>query len=291
MEPIITLWHWTNPLWISEIWWWENKDIYKYFWEFTKIVWNELWNDVKYRLTINEPEVFTGYAYYEWIRPPNKKSAFLFIKVVNNLIKAHIESYKLLKSINTDFQIWMSKNNTLFEAYNWYFLNKLKKWFADYVWNYYILDKINKYQDFIWLNYYFHNRINWKFNQNENLITSDLWRELYPWWIYDVLIDLKNRYNKPIMIVENGLADYADEKRELYIRETLKSTYNAICEEVEVLWYLHWSLLDNFEWDQRKRPRFGLVEIDYESMERKVRSSANYYSNIIKNNWIVDEKN
>lgn len=92
------------------------------------------------------------------------------------------------------------------------------------------------------------------------------------------------------MIVENGLADYADEKRELYIRETLKSTHNAICEEVEVLWYLHWSLLDNFEWDQWKRPRFGLVEINYESMERKVRNSTKYYSNIIKNNWIVDEK-
>ena len=106
--------------------------------------------------------------------------------------------------------------------------------------------------------------------------------EIYPEGIYHVLKDLK-KYRKPIYITENGIADARDEKRAEFIKDHLKWVHKAIEESVDVRGYFYWSLLDNFEWDKGFWPRFGLVEIDYETLERKIRSSAWEYKKIIAN--------
>jgi beta-glucosidase/6-phospho-beta-glucosidase/beta-galactosidase len=60
--------------------------------------------------------------------------------------------------------------------------------------------------------------------------------------------------------------------------------WKAIQDGVDVRGYLHWSLLDNFEWDKGFWPRFGLVKIDYKTKERTVRKSAMLYKEIIEQN-------
>ena len=60
----------------------------------------------------------------------------------------------------------------------------------------------------------------------------------------------------------------------------------AINEGVNVRGYLHWSLMDNFEWDKGFWPRFGLVEVNYKSLERKIRPSALEYKKIIEDSAI-----
>ena len=105
--------------------------------------------------------------------------------------------------------------------------------------------------------------------------------ELYPEAIYHCLIDLK-KYRKPIYVTESGLADAKDEKRSWFIRETLKNVRRAMEEGADVRGYFYWSLLDNFEWDKGFWPRFGLAEVDYETLERKIRPSALEYAKIIK---------
>lgn len=62
--------------------------------------------------------------------------------------------------------------------------------------------------------------------------------------------------------------------------------HKAISEGVDVRGYFHWSLLDNFEWQQGFWPRFGLVEIDYKTQERRIRQSAYEYAKIVKANAI-----
>ena len=112
--------------------------------------------------------------------------------------------------------------------------------------------------------------------------------ELYPEAIYFVLKDLK-KFNKPIYITENGLADAKDQKRSWFIFESLKNVHRAMEEGVDVRGYLHWSLMDNFEWDKGFWPRFGLLEIDYKSSERKIRPSAKFYRDICVTNGITKE--
>jgi beta-glucosidase len=94
------------------------------------------------------------------------------------------------------------------------------------------------------------------------------------------LNDLK-KYQKPIYITENGLADKEDKYRAWYIKEVLKNVNRAIKDGVDVRGYFHWSLLDNFEWSNGFWPRFGLVEVDYKTFKRTVRESAREFSKII----------
>jgi beta-glucosidase len=69
----------------------------------------------------------------------------------------------------------------------------------------------------------------------------------------------------------------------------LKNIYRAISDGVDVRGYLHWALLDNFEWEKGFWPRFGLIEVDYETLERKIRPSAYFYRDIIRENGITKE--
>ena len=82
------------------------------------------------------------------------------------------------------------------------------------------------------------------------------------------------------------MADAKDIHREKFIKEHLKWTHKAIEEEIDVRGYFYWSLLDNFEWNEGFWPRFGLVEMDYKTMERKIRPSAWEYAKIAKENAV-----
>ncbi|MDW8279992.1 MAG: glycoside hydrolase family 1 protein [bacterium] len=286
IERFVTLWHWTIPVWLEKIGGFENKQIDYYFTRYIERVVKEFNNLVNFWITINEPEIYSAMSYFYGAWPPQKKNLFKYFKIFNNLIDIHNLSYKIIKEISLNSKIGISKNNTHFEAYRNRFINVILKKIADWWWNDYFLNKTKDCQDFIGLNYYFYNRINFGFNKNENKIISDLGWELRPQSIYYVLKDLK-KFNKPIYITENGLADKKDTKRAWFIFETLKNIYKAINEGVDIRGYLHWSLIDNFEWDKGFWPRFGLIEVNYKNLNRKIRPSAFFYKEICLNNGIT----
>ena len=282
LEPFVTLWHWTMPVWFARKGGFEKNGNIKYFVRFCEYVTKEFKDDVTFWITLNEPEIYTTSSYLKGVWPPQKKNLISYLLVIKNLIKVHRESYRIIKKIEPSAQIGIAKNNIYFEAYQ----NKINNWilkkFIDWWWNFYFLNRIKNCQDFIGLNHYFHNRIkNLKFGQNENKKVSDMGWELYPEAIYYVLKDLK-KYNKPVYITENGLADTKDENREWFIKESLKNIHKSISEGVDVRGYFYWSLLDNFEWDKGFWPRFGLVEIDYKTLKRKPRPSSKIYGEIVK---------
>ena len=238
----------------------------------------EFKDEIKFWVVLNEPEIYAGHSYLKGTWPPQKKSFISYYHVFRNLFKAHRDISWIMKKINPEIQIGIAKNNIYFEGW----LAPIINWW----WNFYFLNKIRNYQDFIGLNYYFHNRIKGlKFNQNKNKWVSDMGWEIYPKGIYYVLTNLK-KYKKPIYILENGVADSRDIHREKFIIEHLKWIYKAIQNDVDVRGYFHWSLLDNFEWDKGFWPRFGLVEINYKTLERKIRPSGYVYAKIAKNNTL-----
>jgi beta-glucosidase len=288
IEPFVTLWHFTNPLWFSEIGGWENKKSQYYFSRYAKKIGETLGEEINFWITLNEPEIYTLESFTLGLWPPNKKNIFSSINTIKNMIAAHKAAYNELKKINFKSNVGIAKNNIYFEAYGKNPFNKILKKIADHFWNYYFLNKIDSAQDFIGLNYYFHSRIKkFIFNQNENIKVSDIGWELYPEGIYHLLKELE-RYKKPIYITENGLADSADKNRGWYILEILKNVKKAIDEGVDVRGYFHWSLIDNFEWDKGFWPKFGLIEIDYKTFERKPRPSAEIYKKICKTNSILN---
>lgn len=291
MEPFVTLWHFTLPVWVAHQGGWENPKTIADFTNFVEKIVTVFKNEVKFWITLNEPMVYAGGAFFEGMMPPQKRNILSYLRVLGNLEKAHRATYQAIKKTDPQVQIGIAKNNVYFEAYQNRFFNRFLKKLADGWWNYYFLDRIStagngsrKLLDFIGLNYYFHNRINFGFNKNENQIISDLGWELYPKGIYHALINLHHRYHLPVYITENGLADARDEKRAWFIRETLKNVQRAISKGVDVRGYFHWSLMDNFEWDKGFWPRFGLIKIDYATQSRQIRQSAWRYAKIIQLN-------
>jgi len=279
LEPLVSLNHWTLPLWLAKRGGWLSPKISFYFNRYVKLIGEELGGYVKFWITVNEPNQYALNSYLLGVWPPQRRSVSDFFGAINNIVRAHKKAYKTLHALNPDCQVGAVKNQTFFEG-------GLLKYAAAYFHNRYFLNKTHKYLDFIGLNYYFHNRIKgFKFNHNGQERFSDLGWEIYPEGIYHVLNDLR-QYRKPIYVTENGLADKDDKKRSVFIKEHLFWIHKAISEGVDVRGYFYWSLLDNFEWEKGFWPRFGLVEVDHKTMKRIVRPSARQYAEICRNNYL-----
>ncbi len=291
MVPFVTLHHFTNPVWFHKKGSWLNRQSPEIFSRYVEFVIKNINEEVKFWITINEPDLYASFY-------PALKKAYTGTKTpdvldllytIRNLIKAHKKAYQILHQFGpTGVQVGAAHNNPYFDGQPKLIVN-----FAKWLWNrVFIIDRLHGYQDFIGLNYYFHKRlkISWSnparwFDRTENKKVSDMNWEIYPSGIYHVLQELK-RYRKPVYITENGLADKNDCYRAEFIKEHLCRVYQAIREGVDVRGYFHWSLMDNFEWDKGFWPRFGLIEIDYQTLERKIRPSAFYYAKICKENAI-----
>jgi len=276
LEPFVTLYHWTLPVWFVEKGGWLNKDAPAYFERFVEKIVLEYKDLVKFWITLNEPNVYASHSFLKGGWPPFVKSLRKMKIVSNQLVEAHKLAYQTIHKISLDSQVGIATNNI------WY--KGIIKLFADYKWNHWFLENIKDYQDFVGLNYYFsHSLSNFIFKSKK---TTDLNWRIVPEGIYHVLKDLK-KYNKPIYITENGLADTKDEKRAKFIIDHLKWVHKAIQEGTDVKGYFHWSLLDNFEWDKGFEPRLGLIEIDYKNnLKRIPRPSSKIYAEICKNNGI-----
>ena len=245
-----------------------------------KIV-KELGNEINFWIIVNEPNVYAGKSYIQGNFPPQVRSFWRANRVLKNLIRVNNRAYSLMHKIMGD-KIKIGSTHFLVAhlPYNSKsFLDKISVKFLDYVRNFRSLKSTREYHDFIGIDYYHLERIEFSlwgrrwflFNTHvgpDNL-TEFGW-EIYPEGIYKFLMILK-KYNKPIFIIENGIADARDEKRAKFIKEHLNWVHKAISEGVDVRGYFHWSLLDNFEWDKGFWPRFGLVEMDYKTIERKIR--------------------
>lgn len=117
--------------------------------------------------------------------------------------------------------------------------------------------------------------------------------EVFPQGLTDILVWVRERYGEmPIYITENGAAFYdppaADEGaiedplRVSYYRSHIAAVREAIKQGVDVRGYFAWSLLDNFEWALGYAKRFGIVHVDYQTLQRTPKASARFYSEVIR---------
>lgn len=281
IEPFVTVWHWTLPLWLSTTGGVSNPEFPELFARFAGKIAKEFSGKVKFFITINEPEIYSLNGYLLGIWPPQKKNIFSYISTMKSLIRSHILAYDEIKKQIHDSIIGTACNMTYFEPGIGLF-NKIAVSLAERFWNRYFVDRVKTKIDYIGVNYYFHNRINYGLNKNENVSISDLGWELYPQGLEYVLKKL-SRYNLPVYITENGLADASDKKRAWFIEVSLRSVMKAIENNIDVRGYFHWSLIDNFEWDKGFWPCFGLISVDRKDLSRKIRiESCNRYREIIE---------
>lgn len=282
IEPIITLFHFTLPLWLADKGGFEKRENIKYFVRFAKKIVSELGASLKYIITINEPEVYASKSYYSKEWPPAEANFFKMLSVMNNLAAAHNQAAVAIHKLNQFYQVSIAKSSAFFYPGNNSQLSHLGAAAGQYFQDDYHINKVIKHCDFLGINYYFSNRVyGWRI-QNPNLRLSDLAWDMQPAKIQFNLARLYRKYNLPILITENGLADAKDKYRRWWLEQTIISLQKTIKNGVPLIGYLHWSLMDNFEWAYGKWPRFGLVAVDYKTGRRSLRPSGRWFGQTIK---------
>jgi len=104
---------------------------------------------------------------------------------------------------------------------------------------------------------------------------------------------LYERYKLPIVVTENGMSGIDsvsldgkvhDPQRIDYTQRYLLALRRAIADGVDIRGYFHWSIMDNFEWQQGYKERFGLIHVDFETQKRTLKDSARWYAGVIASN-------
>ena len=90
----------------------------------------------------------------------------------------------------------------------------------------------------------------------------------------------------PVLVTENGMATGDDEARIDYTRAALAGLARAIDDGIDVRGYLHWTLLDNFEWMSGYKMTFGLVAVDRRTFVRTVKPSARWLGEVARANGV-----
>ncbi len=281
ITPILNIWHWTMPIWFTDKGGFKNAANLKYFDRFVQRVGNEYAHQLKYIITINEPNVYSSFSYQlgEW--PPQEKSPVSMIRVYYNLARAHKRAYKTLKNIKPELRIGVAAQLGNIQAKDPHdFSDELSTKVMRYAWNWWFLNRIRRHQDFVGVNYYFTDYYDGLFRKHSPKVpVNDLGWYMEPEGLYPLLLRAWDHYKKPILVSENGVADARDEYRRWWIEETIVAMERALSEGVKVIGYMHWSLLDNFEWATGWWPKFGLVEVDHKNdMKRIIRPSAKWFA-------------
>lgn len=310
IRVLVTLHHFTNPMWFEEMGAFENKESVQIFTEYTQYVVRQFGDLCCEYVTINEPNVYAvnGFTFGEW--PPAKKSVAATFRVMKNMARAHIAAYELIHRIRREhgfagktmvgfanhYRVFVPyrSNNIIDKAVASLFDRAFQGAVTDAMaWGKFSFPlglfsrKKGDYCDYFGINYY--TRSAMRGFENTFLPgkpVNDLGWELYPEGIKLLSERFYKRYNKPIWITENGTCDHKDAFRAQYVYDHLKvlSQTNAPVER-----YYHWTLMDNFEWLEGESARFGLVEVDYETQKRTIRRSGAFFSESIKNKGVTEE--
>ena len=332
ITPIATLYHWNLPQALYELGGWENPESPDWFAEYAALMADTLGARVPYWLTFNEPQMFMGLGYRLGIHAPFQHvSDERVIAMSKNIMLAHGKAVRVLREkLGDRVKIGIAPTGDVFlpksaepseiaqardrsfalghefvmsntwwgdpihlgcfpeEAHRRFGSEALKLDFSTvcqpldfYAYNAYQgSDGAPNPQAYGEYTYAGSPRTAFGWS-----ITPDV---LY-WstkWLYE-------RYQKPILITENGYSGFDfvsmdgkvhDLQRIDFLHRYLLALQRVLAENIPVIGYTVWSLLDNFEWASGYDQRYGLIYTDFQSQQRILKESAFWYKNIIQTN-------
>ena len=315
LKPVVTLHHFTDPLWLADMGGWENPDAVTYFRAYVAKAVEALKTYVDTWCTINEPNVYTALGYLEGIYPPGLQAPRRALTVAEHLALGHAAAYEAIHRIQPEAQVglvvyyrpmypqrpWLPPDRA------WAWLQN--RWFNDYfawaaglgrrltLWGSRRDRRLGPALDFFGLNYYTADRVRFHWGLPElearrppaDAPLSEHGDIAH--WPVGIFAGVRwaARFGKPILITENGLEDGTDTLRPRYLAEHLHQVWRALHWAGKVRGYFHWTLVDNFEWDRGWSRRFGLWALNPETQERTKRPSAELYAAICRANALDTE--
>lgn len=321
VQPMVTLHHFTNPIWVADKGGWLNPEIVTLFQRFVQKAVGELADLCNVWCTINEPSVYAAKGFYDGSWPPGKTDLSAYFQVTYHMALAHAAAYRTIHDLSAQAQVGMAHHMVYWQPlspgnpldrtvtgvldgmFNDLYLNTLQtgQW-RPLIGKKAEIPEAKGTLDWIGLNYYHRWDAAFSLRALKALgITygarpgapkgPKTWGEFYPDGLLELIKRLNRQFRLPIYITENGVPDETDAIRPGFLLEHLRQVWKAVMHSIPVKGYYFWSLVDNFEWAEGFDPRyrFGLYEVDFKTQKRTLRNSGKLYKEIAKTHTIRSE--
>jgi beta-glucosidase len=305
VTPMVTLYHFSSPRWFAGMGGWEKADSIGLFTRYCEHVARSLGDLIAYASTFNEPNLPMLLRWVSNIEIPlttvyrmsrqaqraigaGNFGCFFLGDAANlekNMIAAHRAGMAALKSGPGSYPVGVNisvqdeqaagpnskRDKKRSEVY--------EPWFA-----------AASASDFLGIQVYTRCRVGKKgdLGPEEGVELTQMGYEYWPDALEACIRYAAKHVRVPIYVTESGVATDDDLQRIDFIRRTLSGLLNCLRDGIDVRGYVHWSLLDNFEWIFGYRPKFGLVAVDRATMQRKVKPSAHYLGEIARANRLQE---
>jgi len=324
MRPFITLHHFTHPTWFENEGAFLNASLIPLFVMYAERAAAELGDLCCDWLTFNEPNVYAIFGYMFGEFPPGRRNQVRDTAIVlSNIHRAHALAYDQIHGVQSGARVGLTTNWTEFQAataspadrflayiydgmFNRSSLQFLRSGTPDFPFGALspnvpeVIDKT----DFIGVNVYNRLYVRSPFEPAYRrtagiFVPPDVpqgdpgvnlpYGEACPAAVVGAVREY-GQLRVPVYVMENGVPDESDRIRPWVIVSTLNHLHQLISEGFDVRGYFHWSIVDNFEWNEGWTLRFGLYGLDQDTQQRKPRFSASLYKDIVEANGISDEQ-
>lgn len=312
LEPVVTLFHYTHPLWFHEKTPWTSTASVLAFSRFAGRVARVIGDRVRFWVILNEPLVFLLAGYADARIPPGLADPRALNSAFDNMLAAHCAAAGEIRARNNHAAFSIAHNmmgfaperetnpfdgflaRTAHAMYN----RGIMEAFAAGRWKFLLpptttlrgrRDELPHWLDAFGINFY--SRLHLRCPGRARMIgdfdyhdrtgyglTDNGW-EIAPEILGD-LIDEASSAGFPLVITENGLADATDRARPDFLRMHYNEIAKAEARGIPIHGYFHWSLLDNYEWLDGFEPRFGLYSVDRTTLERTPRPSVEVFRSL-----------
>lgn len=327
IDPSLTLYHWDLPQWLEDAGGWPTRTTAEAFVDYTTAVVHRLGDRVNRFTTVNEPFVIANLGYLTGEHAPGRKDLRAALAASHHVLLAHGLGLQVIRELAPHAEGGITVNFTPVEPVgdSPFALDRQRvqneyenRWYSDPVagrgYPAFTVERLAWDQaevrdgdmaliaapiDFFGVNFYTRKMVGAIDGERiERGAQTTMGWEIHPPALGDLLLFLHDEYRFPkIFITENGAAmpddrrtadgRVADHDRLAYVRSHLDQVLRAIDGGVPVAGYFAWSLLDNFEWAFGYVPRFGLVEVDFETQQRTPKLSALWYSDVARTNTLI----
>ena len=306
IHPLVTLHHFSNPIWFENKGAFENKSCVPIFRRYVAYVVGHIQDLCTDFVTINEPNIYAVNGYIFGLWPPGKKTFFKYLRVMRNLTLCHIHAYKDIHAMYgaAPVNVGFANHLRVFVPYGKSPIDALGARLMAYLFQDAITKSMStgrlavllgigsplgkgRYYDYIGINYYSRSSVrNFTLKNCPDCPTNDLGWDIFPEGLSILCKDYYKKYRAPIWITENGTCDKDDLFRSAYIYDHLKQIEDK---KLPVERYYHWTFIDNFEWAEGESAPFGLVSCDFETQKRTVRASGHFYTELIRRREVTPD--
>jgi beta-glucosidase len=302
IRPLVTLHHFSNPMWFEERGAFETPDGIDVFLRFVRKAVESLGDLCSEWVTINEPNVYAtnGYFFGDW--PPGKKDLRLAMRVMRHMAVAHMRAYRAIHEIRSGcgfggatkvgfanhFRVFVPmRAGSLVDRIG---ARAMERLFQGAVTRSMLTGRLSlplghgrpcgkgPFADYIGVNYYTRSAVKgFSAGILPGVPASDLGWEAFPDGLAQIVRKCRRIAPLPVWITENGICVRDDRRRIRYVAEHLAQ----VAEDPSVERYYHWTFIDNFEWLEGEGAPFGLIALDFATQERRERASGRFFADVI----------